>query len=773
MQGMSAPHFALCLIVLLVPVLSAQDTPVRIACIGDQVLTGRPNADGERHAWPRLLERWLTEETGRETRVGVFRSDAPGSEESAAGDSVQAARAFAPDTVILAMSASVTRSEESLTRLIPDLHRWLESVAPARGASSPRVLLVGLTPVFPPVEPDLATRTRRQRADDVLRQIAREGGASYLSLTTRFAGHGELFPDGRTPNTAAHGIVARAVAEAILDRPLARPHAIGPIMGEGLERAPTWQLIVAGRIASPPVEDEADEIFASVHEPLAPGPTWEEVPDALQGYGKGRRLVAPLLLTGDFRLRARLRLLDQERSAAAFHLGPDVFGFEGAKETIFRSGPSFGGLRLLHRSPLIFERGSWFDFEVVRVEDDVVFRINGLDVARAIIQGIIPDVGFDPMRARMQIASWSIQGQWMPESRASARPTLPLIDLDQDPGRHVLVDREKGQYLGHVTTALLEDGKTILAVYPKGHGSGAIVYKRSTDGGLTWSERLPTPENWATSREVPTIHRLVDPQTGEKALIMWSGLHPARIARSEDDGRSWTPLQPVGDWGGIVVMGCVERLKDGTYLAMFHDDGRFLRAGGRRENPVRFRLLATRSADFGRTWSEPKVVLDDTRLQPCEPGLIRSPDGKTLAVLLRENARRRNSLVIFSRDEGRTWTAPRELPADLTGDRHTARYAPDGRLLICFRDMARDSETKGDWLAWVGTFDDIVKNQPGQYRVRIKDNKNSWDSTYPGVEVLPDGTFVLTTYGHWEAGEEPYILSARLRLDELDARLKR
>ena len=47
--------------------------------------------------------------------------------------------------------------------------------------------------------------------------------------------------------------------------------------------------------------------------------------------------------------------------------------------------------------------------------------------------------------------------------------------------------------LGHPTTVLHEDGKTIITVYPKGHGKGGIVYKRSDDGGLTWSERLPTP----------------------------------------------------------------------------------------------------------------------------------------------------------------------------------------------------------------------------------------------------------------------------------------
>ena len=58
---------------------------------------------------------------------------------------------------------------------------------------------------------------------------------------------------------------------------------------------------------------------------------------------------------------------------------------------------------------------------------------------------------------------------------------------------------------------------------------------------------------------------------------MWSGLYPARLAVTEDDGMTWSELKPVGDWGGIVVMGFVEPLKTGQghYLAMFHDDGRF------------------------------------------------------------------------------------------------------------------------------------------------------------------------------------------------------
>ncbi len=346
--------------------------------------------------------------------------------------------------------------------------------------------------------------------------------------------------------------------------------------------------------------------------------------------------------------------------------------------------------------------------------------------------------------------------------------SIPLIDLSGDTARQVVVDREAGQYLGHPTTVLLEDGKTILCVYPKGHGKGAIVYKRSTDGGKTWSDRLPTPKSWATSKEVPTIHRVVD-AAGTKRLIVWSGLYPARLAVSEDDGANWSELNPAGDWGGIVVMGLVEKLKTpGHYLAMFHDDGRYFAAKNEQKRPVEFTLYKTFSADGGLTWSKPEAVYRSTEVHLCEPGCIRSPDGKQLAVLLRENRRKKNSHVIFSNDEGKTWTAPRELPGALTGDRHTAKYAPDGRLFVSFRDTTLESPTKGDWVAWVGTYDDIVNGREGRYRVRLMDNQNKWDCAYPGVEVLPDGTIVTTTYGHWAEGQPPYVVSVRLKLDELD-----
>jgi hypothetical protein len=294
---------------------------------------------------------------------------------------------------------------------------------------------------------------------------------------------------------------------------------------------------------------------------------------------------------------------------------------------------------------------------------------------------------------------------------------------------------------------------------------------RSASGGA--AKDLSMSDGLMSNRDGAAIADVRD-RTSNTLLIPWLGLYPARLAVSEDDGRSWTELTPVGEWGGIVVMGFVEARKtgNGRYLAMFHDDGRFFTANGSRTDT--FRLYQTLSGDGGLTWSRPETIWQGSDRLLCEPGCIRSPDGKQLAVLLRENSRRGNSQIIFSDDEGRTWTTPRDVPLALTGDRHTGKYSPDGRLFISFRCIspkakAADRPFEGDWAGWVGTYEDLVHGHEGQYVVRLKDNTHGYDTTYPGVEVLPDGTFVTTTYGHWDKGQAPYILSVRLTLRELDA----
>lgn len=357
---------------------------------------------------------------------------------------------------------------------------------------------------------------------------------------------------------------------------------------------------------------------------------------------------------------------------------------------------------------------------------------------------------------------------------------VPLIDLAAAGIETIEVDREPGQYLGHVSSVLLDDGKTILAVYPAGHGRGPVIMKKSPDGGRTWSDRLHVPESWATSRETPTMYSM-DDDTGKKRLILFSGLYPIRMAYSEDKGETWTELEKIGDFGGIVAMGDVMEVRGtpGKYHAIFHDDGRFLRGGGdvfwgSPSGPRGvFEVFRTTTTDGGLTWSEPVVIVTHPEAHLCEPGLIRSPDGKRVAMIMRENSRKMNSFVTFTEDEGKTWSEPVQLTASLTGDRHVLRYLPDGRIVAVFRDMAGESSTRGDFVGWIGSWEDIARQRPGDFRVKLLENQKGWDSSYPGLHVLEDGTIVGITYGHWIAGEQAFIKAVRFKLKDAERFLKR
>ena len=484
-----------------------------------------------------------------------------------------------------------------------------------------------------------------------------------------------------------------------------------------------------------------------------------------------RRALGP----GDFEIRATVTLSGPERSAASVRMGEGHFGLEGATGKPFVEGGIFGGLHLFkENSP---PRDEVVELFCVRSNGILICGWGETVVFRGEVdaEAVLWPVALRPHRAELAISEFTVQGALtagpdLPEFLVPGY-SIPLVDLDGRTELQTVVDREDGQYLGHPTTVLLDDGKTILCVYPKGHGKGPIVLKRSEDGGKTWSKRLPTPKSWETSLETPTIHRVEDAD-GTRRLIVFSGLFPVRMARSEDEGLTWSELEPIGakdaPFGGIVAMGCVIPLHDapGHYAAFFHDDGRFIDGSGRASQ---FYVYQTESKDGGLTWGPPRVVAHHPLAHLCEPGFVRSPDGKRLALLLRENSRRFNSFVMFSDDEAATWSKPRQLPAALTGDRHTASYLEDGRLFVTFRDTTRSSTTKGDWVAWIGSWSDIVTGDEGSYRIRLKDNKHRWDCAYPGLVRLPDGNLVTTTYGHWDADKQPYILSVRFDVGLADA----
>jgi photosystem II stability/assembly factor-like uncharacterized protein len=365
-----------------------------------------------------------------------------------------------------------------------------------------------------------------------------------------------------------------------------------------------------------------------------------------------------------------------------------------------------------------------------------------------------------------------------PAPKLPRKISIPTVDISGDTDRHSIVARGTADtYHGHCDTALLPDGKTLFAAWTVDHAQLVGPLARSDDGGRTWSKPLDVPANWNQTANTPAIHRLVDSKGKARLVIFADGLdwrrqgkppYPMHQAISEDDGKTWTAMKPNGVQGEVPPK-TILSFDDGKRLVLWSDLPGY--------------VVQSESKDGGQTWSREQKILQipDRWGQPC---VIRSPKKpQHLLMLLRENSRKHHSLYSISSDDAKTWSDPRELPAALTGDRHVARFAPDGRLVVAMRDMARTSATYGHYIAWVGRFEDIANGREGQYRIKLLHNHSRTDKDVPGsgntdcgysdLEVLPDGTILATTYVKYAAGpEKNSVVSVRFGLGEVDGLVK-
>ncbi|MEM6507369.1 MAG: sialidase family protein [Planctomycetota bacterium] len=358
---------------------------------------------------------------------------------------------------------------------------------------------------------------------------------------------------------------------------------------------------------------------------------------------------------------------------------------------------------------------------------------------------------------------------------ARDKPGLPTVDLSGESSRHTIIAAgTESVYQGHPTTLLMPDGKTIFAVWSTNHGGPAGAMARSDDGGLTWARMDgQLPAAFRGHINCPSLYRMVDP-LGKARLWVYSartkGVKDGWMPRivSEDGGKTWSEMPPLGKkFACVMTFSSVVKLKDGRYLGMYH------RGPDGLDRPP-LGVMQAFSADGGVTWSDPELVAEIDKKNPCEPFVFRSPDGKELCCLMRENARTGRSLMMFSQDEGKTWTEPVETPWGLTGDRHIGRYLEDGRLLVAFRDKAPRSPTFNHFIAWVGTYDDIKQGRPGAYRVKLLHSHAGWDCGYPGIELLDDGTIVATTYIKYKPGRAKHsVVATRFKIEETDQYLRR
>jgi hypothetical protein len=344
--------------------------------------------------------------------------------------------------------------------------------------------------------------------------------------------------------------------------------------------------------------------------------------------------------------------------------------------------------------------------------------------------------------------------------------SIPVVDLSQDTQRQVTIAQGTAEvYQGHPTTLLMPDGKTMFCVWTHGHGGTAGPLKRSEDGGKTWSEELPVPENWWKVKNCPAIYRLTDPQ-GVARLIVYAGQGPDGTMQqsvSTDKGKTWSPMQSNG-LKCVMPFCTIMPVEGGKKLIGLSN----IRRPGETKDTKSNIVTQSESTDGGLTWGPWRVLVDLGDLKPCEPEVVRSPDGKQLLCMMRENIRTEPAHFITSDDEGKTWSEVKALLPGLHGDRHKHVYLPDGRLVIAFRDMGKDSPTRAHFVAWVGRYEDIVSGKDGEYKIKLLHSHKGSDCGYPGLELLPDGTIVATTYIKYRPGaEQNSVVSTRFAIAEV------
>ena len=358
---------------------------------------------------------------------------------------------------------------------------------------------------------------------------------------------------------------------------------------------------------------------------------------------------------------------------------------------------------------------------------------------------------------------------------------LPVVDLTQDIGRQtVIAEGTEEVYQGHPTTVLSNDGKKLFCVWTINHGGKCGPAAESLDGGRTWTrvdDRFPKVYS-ETHMNCPTLQKLTLPNGKERWLIFsrkgeWmpksAEIEKCGVMVSDDLGMTWREAGVFNLHAAMAPTGFIQ-LKDGS-VALFGQTFKLKTVPKRGGQDVWMSI----SRDGGLSWSDMRVVAS-TDKDICEPFALRSPDGSEICLLMRENGYKGFSMMCFSGDEGKTWTKPEKSPWWLTGDRHEGVMLPDGRYVIAFRDRARRSKIGGQYVAWVGTWDDIKNTRPGQYRIHLLQHYSSkeygwsrFDTGYSGVELLPNGEIVCTTYVKYRPGEKKSsVVCTRFRIEETD-----
>ncbi|MBF0482434.1 MAG: exo-alpha-sialidase, partial [Desulfovibrionaceae bacterium] len=266
-----------------------------------------------------------------------------------------------------------------------------------------------------------------------------------------------------------------------------------------------------------------------------------------------------------------------------------------------------------------------------------------------------------------------------------------MPSIDHLAGRHVVIDKRKGQYVCF-PDVLCSTTRRLIAVYREAdtHVAGrcAILYKISGDLGRTWSKARYLNEH---AGHCPRISTLGD---GSVAII---DDMTNTVFYGDASLDSFTPRPYAG--AHIPLADRLLELPGGALFTTGHTHrGTFPHPKTRQPTSEQMGYV---SENRGQDFHPLSVVAYDRNLVLCEASVVRLPSGELYA-LMRENSFVYEPMYSCrSFDDGRTWSRP--APTRLIGHRPTVGLTREGKLLVTYRNVGPDPGTA----AWLGDASDL------------------------------------------------------------------
>jgi sialidase-1 len=321
-------------------------------------------------------------------------------------------------------------------------------------------------------------------------------------------------------------------------------------------------------------------------------------------------------------------------------------------------------------------------------------------------------------------------------------PLLALVVAATEPTEQVLFAAGKDGYHTYRIPALAVTAKGTVLAFCEGRKNNAsdrgdidLMYKRSTDGGVTWSPTMLLYEEGGDAKIVignPCV--VVD---GDAVVLVFTrNARDVFVTRSDDDGTNWSKPHEIttqvfqkgwtwfvaGPGNGIVmqkgphpgrlVVPCDHRVKifkdEGPALrshAIYSDDhGKTWKSGAATDSHMNECAVAERqdgsllmnmrsyrgkgqratavSTDGGETWAP---CVDEPALPDpvCQGSLIRGTDKTLLFSNAADPKRRVNLTVRMSSDDGKTWPVAKTICKGPSAYSALAQLA-DGTILLAY-----------------------------------------------------------------------------------------